>query len=1471
VTLHADVGKESHKQDHSKFVNAEENICCDDHIDLFHGGKGSEPVGLSDEERLEIVPSSTEDEGRGKSGTIGERDSQRHQPAILVTQMDAVPRIDDEEPTPIASNRMTVFETPDMPPVDLDRLGAPLVLVDRGRDNSDIEDKKDVFKSSFHSSLPQLPSTALEDDLEPSVPFGARYSHVHARHSDEHEASTIEMALALLEDGRSNHDVDFRGSPLVHRPDILSSSKPVLDIVSQDDALPFDERYLNRSTYEEALSLLEDDDSDGIQGIQFEFFPASSTQNKEDNELGDSALSSAMVSTGNGRRGVQQLTTDCYRAITREEPKSYASNDEAQDSAPHHEKGLLGKPTESSKAPLRVSLNRLRAASVSTLESAVHAISPTFLDEDILIKSFRGEALQSKNSDLGETPTPPVKEESIVDDDTVKRVRRLTTTTAFVVSSALRVSGFDVAKSYYHARSPASMSDGRASETVTSWECFDSNMNASQSQLPSSLSSDGASLVGTSGPVLRDTSELSTVLRTPMTDLIEPRIAGRDTKDSLIRFTSVLSSTVSSLVGASSPILEDTVDFASGLFSLDRTDHGSKRTRNRPQTRGGTNAQPLTSTNRSLARFRRSIASAGATFLKVGRLTALDAHEVALSVFEPNEIDTTHPSAIDSRTAETANRLAPYKSMEGSNGMNASLMRFRSVSMSVLSTSANIVSPWVGGMNETVDIFQKGLRMGSDVETVDIESHEPRTHPKGSVKVVQIKNPSECHRDAFLSSHVPCPQPTVSIESSEVPTGMSKLGSVFRPKGIESTTVPTVRKAPDSRFYPLGSTIWEVSGERLSSVDTSLPLTVNELQIVRLRSPQRRPPLSPKKAIHDARSAMKFDGLSRILSSCNESSAVHVDPAILQSDQQSFGPTESVFAEFDNLLLSPPGSPPVPSTPSEPGDHEGWSHEEPDAEPVILSALVPTNAGQGFRISRPTIRKPSRSSLQLTGGDGFLEWGASSFSSVASELGVSGVHSVGSKRTGPGRRFSISSRGSSRNSISSRSSRRSKKEAFRVVPRRIHQSLSEDALFLDSGFQDDQSETISTGVHSSSPEFCFHEENSLRQKCTSYPDLQLLGRLSVSGTKEKKIPLTPPSSLYCDKFDRVRFSPELRKERRRERIDFSPDEIPPIGLDNEGLRGMFLPLQEDARLEEALMKFSSLENLDFAFAHIPLKGLKRDVDLTWQQLLACWKHNEVAASRRSSTKDAVDERDGSEADSNVWSTPQSKLGDLILFGLSLDGVKSESDAASALYYTSSSRLVLPHGGKPQTLLRHQLNGCDPNASVLIERANVNLERFTALVEEVAMEIRQFDSFPSPIWYSAEVKNADAINGKAKRKYGGDVLQVKDTLRGRIIFPDEGSLVAGLVLLKRRSERTKNHQSFLFTIVRVKNGLDVLVSGALDESGSPAHLPSGYRHLLVNIRLNDGLLAGTLPPQGRGCEAIYIDVSVASRCLTSITL
>ena len=84
---------------------------------------------------------------------------------------------------------------------------------------------------------------------------------------------------------------------------------------------------------------------------------------------------------------------------------------------------------------------------------------------------------------------------------------------------------------------------------------------------------------------------------------------------------------------------------------------------------------------------------------------------------------------------------------------------------------------------------------------------------------------------------------------------------------------------------------------------------------------------------------------------------------------------------------------------------------------------------------------------------------------------------------------------------------------------------------------------------------------------------------------------------------------------------------------------------------------------------------------------------------------------------------------------------------------------------------------------------------------------------------------------------------------RLFFPDEGSLVCALLFLNQCSDNSPDIKDFKeksnievmpFNVVRIKNLFRVTPLGSIVSSD----LSTGYRHVLVNIRLNnDGLIAG----------------------------
>ena len=118
-----------------------------------------------------------------------------------------------------------------------------------------------------------------------------------------------------------------------------------------------------------------------------------------------------------------------------------------------------------------------------------------------------------------------------------------------------------------------------------------------------------------------------------------------------------------------------------------------------------------------------------------------------------------------------------------------------------------------------------------------------------------------------------------------------------------------------------------------------------------------------------------------------------------------------------------------------------------------------------------------------------------------------------------------------------------------------------------------------------------------------------------------------------------------------------------------------------------------------------------------------------------------------------------------------------------------------------------------------------------------------------VTFSVDIKDALVIQRKAGTKYNGELLRVKDVLRAQVVFPSEGSLVCAFTFLNQYcSLSTANDTGseviqeigLKAEIVRIKNLF------AVNSSGKPCRvmLPTGYRHLLLNVRLDDSFLVGT---------------------------
>ena len=111
-----------------------------------------------------------------------------------------------------------------------------------------------------------------------------------------------------------------------------------------------------------------------------------------------------------------------------------------------------------------------------------------------------------------------------------------------------------------------------------------------------------------------------------------------------------------------------------------------------------------------------------------------------------------------------------------------------------------------------------------------------------------------------------------------------------------------------------------------------------------------------------------------------------------------------------------------------------------------------------------------------------------------------------------------------------------------------------------------------------------------------------------------------------------------------------------------------------------------------------------------------------------------------------------------------------------------------------------------------------------------------------VTFSVDVKDPHVASRKAYQKYQGDILLVKDILRARLSFPDEGSLVCGLSYLFKNTkiQHGEDDAGSSIALTRIKN---LFYRQVPQQCLSPSPLPTGYRHVLVNVRLENGLLAG----------------------------
>jgi hypothetical protein len=355
-------------------------------------------------------------------------------------------------------------------------------------------------------------------------------------------------------------------------------------------------------------------------------------------------------------------------------------------------------------------------------------------------------------------------------------------------------------------------------------------------------------------------------------------------------------------------------------------------------------------------------------------------------------------------------------------------------------------------------------------------------------------------------------------------------------------------------------------------------------------------------------------------------------------------------------------------------------------------------------------------------------------------------------------------------------------------------------------------------------------------------------------------------------------SPDLDNSLRRKRLL----ELDGSGLfaeaDSEDQNEQLSDTKE--MLNEALLTYSNLSNMSLAnvFPMIDLPDtLEYIASIRWRQLLANWKHQgmiEYMMKKPTSIHFCKHMQDDIHRNlywgSSVTTTSadvHSRKQTYILFneiGLIPD-TKNLSGLAPCypIQQNGLSEFIKSIGAPPNNIIstivevNHNFDG-EVSVETLLHMAGEKHCNFSRLINRLAVFASQ-DYNPSQlmeneIWedvsYSVDIKDSCAIHQKANKKYGGNLKSVKDILRAQIVFPNESSLVCGLIFLNEYSLLSQADErkapivkdvGLKAEIVRIKNLF------ATAPNGDPCYscLPTGYRHLLLNIRIDDELLAGKL--------------------------
>ena len=304
-----------------------------------------------------------------------------------------------------------------------------------------------------------------------------------------------------------------------------------------------------------------------------------------------------------------------------------------------------------------------------------------------------------------------------------------------------------------------------------------------------------------------------------------------------------------------------------------------------------------------------------------------------------------------------------------------------------------------------------------------------------------------------------------------------------------------------------------------------------------------------------------------------------------------------------------------------------------------------------------------------------------------------------------------------------------------------------------------------------------------------------------------------------------------------------------------------------ALLEDVLVNFSGVKTIQFRSKTHTFSGCTNQAASTlWQQTVAYWKHAEAFRSV-SVQRPSLHFKSYTSLLDTVEYEPFDESSDSLVQGRSRDSDRErlfqqkcapESTKNVDGFDPGARECIegltsfVPALGKLMSRFRGHCTSfqhCVPPSAASIESLidiAINLEsRFASIVMDIVFFAeREYQRLKSDTCfddnaykraeYSTNIKSSQAIREKADRKYNGNIMQVRDVLRGRIIFPDEKSLVCGLVRLCQINEAKGSRLKI--SIVRFKN---MFVAA----SELNCRLPTGYRHILINLCFDDQLIVG----------------------------